>query len=74
MYREPTPPGLFLNSEMIKTRLTLQTVTFPHLKKKKHPTNPVSLVMTNSKPWQRSAGELSQGSVFLSQEFFFFPS
>ena len=58
MYREPTPPGLFLNSEMIKTRLTLQTVTFPHLKKKKHPTNPVSLVMTNSKPWQRSAGEL----------------
>lgn len=37
MYREPTPPGLFLNSEMIKTRLTLQTVTFPHLKKKKTP-------------------------------------
>lgn len=36
MYGEPTPPGLFLNSEMIKTRLTLQTVTLLHLKKKKN--------------------------------------
>lgn len=58
MYGEPTPPGLFLNSEMIKTRLTLQTVTLLHLKNKKIPTNPVSLVMTNSKPWQHRAGEL----------------
>lgn len=36
MYGEPTPPGLFLNSEMIKTRLTLQTVTLLYLKKKKN--------------------------------------
>lgn len=48
----------FWIQKWLKLDLRYRQSLSPISKKKKHPTNPVSLVMTNSKPWQRSAGEL----------------
>ena len=39
-------------------RQSLSSISKKKKEKKKNPTNPVSLVMTNSKPWQPRVGEL----------------